>query len=390
MKTIALNKWCFVFTVTLAVILVAGCAAPKSTSLKLLEPVRLENRLSITVACIRDVSKEAVSGGLFNPEKRSIDLSEAAGFKLGEILQDSGSLYKVRVVPHGEIPANATELTYISLARKENTDLVIHGEVNHRASFSLNWLTWPSFIPGLVVGAPLWSPNYTLKGEVELTLHALDVHSLERVFSRKVTVEAYSSICFLTRVTALHDRYVHLEKNVALHNAAVDASGLLLKALASHESGKTGYELAPLDKVIAVIDFEPASDFIKRRGYGNAAAEKFTTAFDKSGVFKVMERQRIKDVLAERAFSMTDMVNDEKAREVARKLLGIDCLLVGSVAQVGARMEVTARLLDTSTGEVLLSESDGITRYEDLQILVELMARRVMERYSKLKTAPEK
>jgi len=262
--------------------------------------------------------------------------------------------------------------------------------VNHRASFSLNWLTWPSYIPGIAVGAPLWSPNYTLKGEVELTLHALDIHSLERVFSRKVTVEAYSSVCFLTRVTALHDRYVSLEKNTALHNAAVEASELLLQTLTSHEPGKTVKKLAPLDKVIAVIDFEPASDYIKRRGYGNTAAEKFTTAFDKSGIFKVMERQRIKDVLAERAFSMTDMVNDRNAREVVKKLLGIDCLLVGSVAQVGARLEITARLLDTDTGEVLLSESDGITRYEDLQILVELMARRVMERYSELKPASEK
>jgi TolB-like protein len=380
----------FVLAVFVLAAVAGGCAAPRSTALKELEPIRLENEVSVTIACIRDVSKEAVTGGLFNPEKRAIDLSEAAQSTIGNLLQDCGALSNVKVVPHGEIPEDATELTCIALARKEKTDLVIHGKVNHRASFSLNWLTWWSYIPGIAVAAPLWAPNYTLKGEVELTLYCVDVNSLERVFSKTVTVEAYTSICFMTRLTALHDRYVELEKDIALHNAAVDAATLLLKSLIPYKPGKGTRELAAQDKVIAVIDFEPASDFIKRRSFGNTAAEMFTTAFDKSGVFKVMERQRIKDVLTERAFSMTDMVKDKKAREVARNLLGIDFLLVGSVAQVGARLEVTARLLDTSTGEVLLSESDGITRYEDLQILVELMARRVMERYSKLRPAPEK
>jgi TolB-like protein len=370
--------------------LIAGCAAPRATTaLKELEPVQFQNSLSITVACIRDKSEEKISGGLFSPTKVTINLSEPAELKLGSLLQDSGSFSKVRVIPHAEIPESATELTCISMARKERTNLVIHGEVSHRASFSLNWLTGPSWIPGAALFMPLWAPNYNLKGEVELTMHVVDVNSLERIFFRKVTEEAYTSVCFLTRVTALPDRYANLEKNIALHNAAAEASALLLKTLASYEPGKPHDPSMSQGKVLAVADFQPGSDFIKRMGYGDAAAEKFTTAFQKSGVFEVIERQRIKDVLAERQFSMTDLVQPEKASQVA-KLLGIDYLLVGSVSKVGARLEISVRLLDISNGEVLLSESDGITRYEDMQILAELMARRVIERFSKLEPQPEK
>ncbi len=367
----------------------AGCVAPKSTSLKTLKPVRLRNSISITVACIRDVSEETIATGLFDPEKRTIDLSEAAELKIGNLLQDSGSLSRVMIVPHREIPDDATELTCISLARKENTNLVIHGEVNHRASFSLNWLTWPSYLPGIVVMAPLWSPNYTLKGEVELTLHVVDAQSLERIFSRKITEEAYSCVSFLTRALALHDRFTDLEKNTALHNTAVEAGKLLLETLASYRPGKAGPMLAPLNKVIAVVDFQPGSAFVERMGYGTTAAEMFTTAFEKSGAFKVIERQRIRDILTERAFSMTDLVQPEKAGQVA-KLLGIDFLLVGSVAQLGGRLELNVRFLDISTGKVLFSESDGIKRVGDLQILAELMTRRVIERFTKTKPASEK
>lgn len=364
----------------------SGCAAPKSTSLKSLKPVELNNAVSITVACIRDVSEESVSTGLLNPEKHPIDLSEPAELKLGHLLQDSGCFSKTRVIPHSELPESATELTCISLARREGTDLVIHGEVDHLASFSLNWLTWPSYIPGIVVGACLWSPNYTLKGRVELTLHVVDVHSLERVFSRRVTEVAHTPVCFLTRVTALHDRFAQLEKNVALHNASVEAVNLLLVALAAYEPRRAPSDRESMDKVVAVADFLAGSEFVERMGYGSASAEMFTTAFEKSGAFKVIERQRITDVLKERNFSMTDLVQPEKAGQVA-KLLGIDYLLVGSVAKVGARLEITVRLLDISTGKVLLSESDGITRYEDMNILAELMARRVIERFPKVRPA---
>ncbi len=367
-----------------------GCAAVRSTAVKKLEPARLKHSLSITVAGIRDVSEEAVSVALFSQEKRGIDLSEAVELKLGSLLQDSGSFSKTRIIPHSQIPENATELTWVSLGRKEGTDLVIHGEINHRASFSLNWLTLPSYVPGIVVGAPLWSPNYTLKGEVELTLHVLDVHSLERIFTRKFTEVAYSSICFLTRVTALRDRYVDLEKNVALHNAAVEAAKLLLKTLASYEPGRAGPEPASQGKVIAVVDFDPGSDFVKRMGYDTQAAEMFTTTLQNSGFFKVIERQRITDVLAERKFTMTDMVQDEKARQVAERLLGIDYLLLGSVAKLGGLLHLNVRLLDISTATVVVTKSDSISRDADLQILVELMTRRMIEEFAKKTQAPEK
>jgi TolB-like protein len=383
------RKNLFVLSALLALAVCGGCAGLGSTALKQLEPATLQSSLSATIAVIRDVSEEAVSAGLFDREKRTIELSEAAGQKLYSILQDSGCFSAVKIIPRSEIPDNATELTCLSLARREGTDLVIHGEVDHRASMTLNWLTWPSYIPFIAIGAPLWSPNYTLKGEVELTIHVVNTRTLDRVFSRLITEQAYTSVCFITRCLALHDRYAELEKEVALHNAAVEAANLLLKALSKYDPGDKRSQYEPLNKLIAVADFVPGSTYVEREGFGITAADGFTTAFEKSGVFKVIERQRIRDILAERAFSMTDLVQPDKAGQIA-ELLGMDYLLVGSVAMVGTRTELTVRLLDVSNGKVLLSESDGITRVEDLQILVELMAKRIIDRFMESYGTPGK
>jgi TolB-like protein len=366
-----------------------GCAAVRSTPRKRLEPVQLDNSLSVTIAFVRDVSEESVTTGLLDRKEHEIDLSEPAELKLGNILEDSGSFSKVRIVPHSEVPKDATELTCVSMARKESTDLVIYGEVNHRASLTLNWLTLPSYIPGLAVAAPLWSPNYTLKGEVELTLHVMDVNDVERIMSRKFTEEAYTTVCFLTRVTALHDRYVDLEKEVALHNAVVEAARLILDALVSYRPASSRPGLKAQDKVITVADFDAGSEFVKRMGYDSQAAELFTTAFENSGFFKVMERQRIRDILAERAFTMTDLVMKTEAREVA-KLHGVDYLLLGSVAKVGGRLQLNVRLLDVCSASVLVPCSESISRDADLQILIELMTRRIAEKYSELMKSTDK
>ncbi len=380
---------CKLSALAVALAVCASCAAVRSTTLKELEPVQFDNSLSVTIAFVRDVSEESVTTGLLDRKEHDIDLSEPAELKLGSLLEDSGCFNKVRIIPHSETPKDATELTCVSLARKEGTDLVIYGEVNHRASLTLNWLTLPSYIPGLAILAPLWSPNYTLKGEVELTLHVLDVYDVERIMSRKFSEEAYTTICFLTRVTALHDRYVELEKKVGLHNAAVEAARLILDMLVSYKPSANRTRLKSPGKVIAVTDFDAGSEFVKRMGYDSQAEELFATAFENSGFFKVMERQRIKDVLAERAFTMTDLVEKTEARALA-KLHGVDYLLQGSVAKVGGRLQLNVRLLDVSNGSILVPCSESISRDADLQILVELMARRVAEKFSKLKQTSDR
>lgn len=367
----------------------AGCAAVGTTDLKVLAPARLDNTLSITVASIRDVSEEKLGSSMFGQEKKEFDISEAAELKVGNLFQDCKCFSKVRVIPHREIPDDATEMTCISMGRKEGTDLVVHGEVNHRASFNLNWLTWLSYIPGIAIGAPLWFPNYTLKAEVELTLHVVDTQNCERIFTRKFTEIAHTSICFLTRVTALADRYMDLEKNIGLHNVAIEAVNSLVRELSSYEPSRAKETPAVQGKAIAVLDLDAEGASVRRMNLGKTAADMFTTAFHKAGIFRVIERRRIRHMLAEREFSMTDMVQPRKGGEIA-KVLSIDYLLVGSIAQVGARLVINAQLLDTTTWEMLLSDSDSTSRNEDMQILIENITRRIASRFLEVQRPAEK
>jgi TolB-like protein len=86
---------------------------------------------------------------------------------------------------------------------------------------------------------------------------------------------------------------------------------------------------------------------------------------------------------------MTDLVKKTEAREVV-KLHGVDYLLLGSVAKVGGRLQLNIRLLDVSSGSILVPCSESISRDADLQILVELMARRVAEKFSELKQSSDR
>jgi curli biogenesis system outer membrane secretion channel CsgG len=148
-----------------------------------------------------------------------------------------------------------------------------------------------------------------------------------------------------------------------------------------------------LKKRIAVSRFEDRSG----SGYhslGEGVADMLVTALVKSGKYMVIERQEIERIIKEQQFGQTFMVTPESAPKVGQ-LLGAELFVVGSISEFGqkksnigggmsvfgggistqkSRAVVDIRLVNTTTGEIVASESEegsesttGVSvRYEDI------------------------
>jgi len=143
-------------------------------------------------------------------------------------------------------------------------------------------------------------------------------------------------------------------------------------------------------KRIAVVDFDVPPMLRHRWGHdGEAAAahvgsllsDMFTTALTNSGAFDVVERAELKRILYEQHL-VRDAILDPASAPRLGKILGVDMILGGKITEFGiknsggaigipgfrsffaiglkkstARVVVDARLIDSSTAKILMTES---------------------------------
>lgn len=127
-----------------------------------------------------------------------------------------------------------------------------------------------------------------------------------------------------------------------------------------------------LKKTVAVVDFEDRSGAIFPH-LGKGVADMLATALVKSGKFVVVERNELSKILEEQKLGLSGLVTPQSAPKVGM-LLGVQAIVTGSVtefatteykAHVGfigvktynARVAVDIRLVDTTTGEIIMAET---------------------------------
>lgn len=134
-----------------------------------------------------------------------------------------------------------------------------------------------------------------------------------------------------------------------------------------------GYAADAGVKKIAVLDFEDAavSAHFQARNFkiGRAVADILVTELVKDGTFKVIERSQLEKVISEQKLSASGLVDTSEVAKIG-KILGVSAVIVGSVTQFGidskvrgifgigikqnyAKVAVNARLIDTTTAEIL-------------------------------------
>ncbi len=163
---------------------------------------------------------------------------------------------------------------------------------------------------------------------------------------------------------------------------------LLVAALVLHVTAS-----AQLKKRIAISRFEDRSGS-GWHGLGSGVADMLATALVKTGKFAVIERQELDKIVEEHKLGESGLVTAQTAPKVGQ-LLGAELFVVGAVTECGtkesnigggisvfggglktkkARTVVDIRLINTTTGEIIASESEEGTesttgvavRYEDV------------------------
>ena len=113
---------------------------------------------------------------------------------------------------------------------------------------------------------------------------------------------------------------------------------------------------------IAVADFESIGC---EESVGRAVAEIIRTEIAAEGVFRVIERSRLEDVLAEQSLGTSGMVTEGDLVEIGA-LLGADMVGVGSVSRIGEIYTLSGRIVLVATGEVVAAASRSVDDEEEL------------------------
>ena len=163
------------------------------------------------------------------------------------------------------------------------------------------------------------------------------------------------------------------------------AAALVLAAPAAAQSGRP---------TVALLDFDFASIqhwWSGNQDIGKGIADLIVDGLVEDGTYRVIERKRIGAVLAEQDFANSDRADPSQAQVVKiGKALGVKYLIVGSITKFGmedkntrvgggilgrrnfgigdvgtkkgkATVAVTARMVDSTTGEIMASAKGDAT-----------------------------
>jgi TolB-like protein len=103
-------------------------------------------------------------------------------------------------------------------------------------------------------------------------------------------------------------------------------------------------------KRIAIIEFTAISG--DESGEGKLITERLITSIVNEGFVSVIERNKIDKLLEEQKLQFSGIIDASTAKEVGM-MLGVDAMVIGTIAKTGDTNEVNARLIDVKTGEIL-------------------------------------
>jgi TolB-like protein len=83
---------------------------------------------------------------------------------------------------------------------------------------------------------------------------------------------------------------------------------------------------------------------------GKLIAEKITTKLSQVDELRVIERKQLNKILTEQKLSLSDITAEEE-KEVGQ-ILNVDAIVSGSVAHLDEYVEINARMIDVTTGEI--------------------------------------
>ncbi len=138
-----------------------------------------------------------------------------------------------------------------------------------------------------------------------------------------------------------------LSGHPAWAQAAEDLEGALAKIVTSLSLQMKESKIAK----VAVVPFPDLNGY--QSTLGEFIAEELITQLfvQNPGIFAVVERRQLNKVLAEQKLSTSSVFEADNISKVG-KILGVDAIVTGSIADLGAEVKINARAIAISTASV--------------------------------------
>jgi TolB-like protein len=104
---------------------------------------------------------------------------------------------------------------------------------------------------------------------------------------------------------------------------------------------------------LAVLDLEGKN---VEQSKAEAVTDLLRTELFNTGSFKVVERQKVRQILDEQRFQSSGMTDTDRAAEIGR-LLNVQKIMIGTVTQLGSTHIINTRIVDVQSGAVVLAEA---------------------------------
>ncbi len=118
---------------------------------------------------------------------------------------------------------------------------------------------------------------------------------------------------------------------------------------------------------IAIVEFPDLDG--KSSDLGRYLAEELTTRLFLTGGFQIIERSQIRKIIEEQKLSASGLVDEATASRLGR-LLGVDALAIGTVADLKTSVKINARLISTETGTVFSVATANLPMTSELETLL--------------------
>mgnify|MGYP001600989273 FL=1 len=120
-------------------------------------------------------------------------------------------------------------------------------------------------------------------------------------------------------------------------------------------------------KSVAILDFTELSG--AKLLFGGYLSEKLIFEIFRIEGLKVIERNKLNEVLRELTLQNTGMMDGNSIKELGR-ILGVDALLIGTITDMGTSVDINGRLVNTQSAEILAVTSIMLKKDDQLALMM--------------------
>ncbi len=109
-------------------------------------------------------------------------------------------------------------------------------------------------------------------------------------------------------------------------------------------------------KSVAVLEFQSSGGLDKSEL--SVLTNRFRGILVQTDAYEVIEREKMRDILKEQDFALSDQCNSQECAVQVGQLLGVQYMIAGDIAKFGQTYTIDLRMIDVGTGKIVKTKSE--------------------------------